>query len=53
MPNARKITTLLLKQHPHPKLTLTYSNALELLAADILSAQCTDCPRLWASHYAP
>lgn len=42
MANARKITTLLLKQHPHPKLALNYSNALELLVAVILSAQCTD-----------
>lgn len=42
MASARKITTLLLKQHPHPKLALDYSNALELLVAVILSAQCTD-----------
>jgi endonuclease-3 len=31
-----------LKQHPHPKLALNYGNALELLVAVILSAQCTD-----------
>jgi endonuclease III len=42
MANGRKITTLLLKQHPHPKLALNYGNALELLVAVILSAQCTD-----------
>lgn len=42
MANARKITTLLLKQHSHPKLALNYTNALELLVAVILSAQCTD-----------
>ena len=42
MASASKITTLLLKQHPYPKLALDYSNALELLVAVILSAQCTD-----------
>ncbi len=42
MANARRLTTLLLKQHPHPKLALNYTNALELLVAVILSAQCTD-----------
>jgi endonuclease-3 len=42
MANTRKITTLLLKQHPHATLALNYSNPLELLVAVILSAQCTD-----------
>lgn len=42
MASASKITTLLLKQHPRPTLALNYSNALELLVAVILSAQCTD-----------
>ena len=42
MANARKLTTLLLKQHPHATLALNYGNALELLVAVILSAQCTD-----------
>jgi endonuclease-3 len=42
MANASKITTLLLKQHPDPKLALNYKSPLELLIAVILSAQCTD-----------
>ena len=42
MASASKITTLLLKQYPRPTLALDYSNALELLVAVILSAQCTD-----------
>jgi endonuclease-3 len=42
MASASKITALLLKQHPRPTLALNYSNALELLVAVILSAQCTD-----------
>jgi endonuclease III len=42
MADARKITALLLKAYPEPKLALRYSNALELLVAVILSAQCTD-----------
>ena len=42
MANARQITALLLKQHPHATLALNYNNALELLVAVILSAQCTD-----------
>ncbi len=42
MAEGRKITALLLKQHPNPKLALKFSNALELLVATILSAQCTD-----------
>jgi endonuclease-3 len=41
-PNARKVTTQLLAHYPEPKLALNYSNALELLVAVILSAQCTD-----------
>ena len=42
MTDAKKITTLLLKCYPDPKLALHYSNPLELLIAVILSAQCTD-----------
>jgi endonuclease III len=42
MADARKITALLLEAYPEPKLALHYSNALELLVAVILSAQCTD-----------
>jgi endonuclease-3 len=42
MANAKKIVALLLRQHPHPKLALSFSNPLELLVAVILSAQCTD-----------
>lgn len=42
MADGRKITQLLLKRYPEPKLALTFSNPLELLVATILSAQCTD-----------
>lgn len=42
MANAKKITELLLKRYPSPKLALNFSNPLELLVATILSAQCTD-----------
>lgn len=42
MADAQKITTLLLKQYPEPKLALHSSNPLELLIAVMLSAQCTD-----------
>ncbi len=42
MADAKKIATLLLKRYPNPKLALRYRNALELLVATILSAQCTD-----------
>ncbi len=37
-----KIAALLLKQDSTPELALNYSNALELLVAVMLSAQCTD-----------
>ncbi len=40
--NAHKVTSKLLAHYPEPKLALHYSNALELLIAVILSAQCTD-----------
>jgi len=40
--NAKKITELLLKKYPKPKIALNFSNPLELLVATILSAQCTD-----------
>lgn len=42
MADARRITELLLKKYPEPKLALHYKNPLELLIAVILSAQCTD-----------
>lgn len=41
-PNGHKVATQLLARYPEPKLALNYSNALELLVAVILSAQCTD-----------
>jgi len=42
MPDAKKITTLLLKKYPNPRTALNFTNPLELLVATILSAQCTD-----------
>lgn len=42
MASGKKVVGLLLKQHPNPKIALSFSNALELLIATILSAQCTD-----------
>ncbi len=42
MADAKKITALLLKKYPEPRLALRYRNPLELLIAVILSAQCTD-----------
>lgn len=42
MADVGKITALLLKKYPAPKLALYYRNPLELLIAVILSAQCTD-----------
>jgi endonuclease-3 len=42
MADAKKITALLLKQYPEPKLALHYRNPMELLIVVILSAQCTD-----------
>lgn len=42
MTNARKVTALLFKCYPAPKLALNFKNPLELLVATILSAQCTD-----------
>ena len=42
MADVKKITRLLLKAYPAPQIALHYSNALELLVATILSAQCTD-----------
>ncbi|MHB0986804.1 MAG: endonuclease III [Sulfuricella sp.] len=40
--NCQKLASRLLAQYPEPKLALDYANALELLVAVILSAQCTD-----------
>jgi endonuclease-3 len=40
--DAKKITALLLKKYPNPKIALNFSNPLELLVGAILSAQCTD-----------
>ena len=37
-----KIIALLEKEHPDAKISLSYTNPLELLIATILSAQCTD-----------
>jgi len=42
MPDAKKITSLLLKKYPNPRTALNFTNPLELLIATILSAQCTD-----------
>jgi endonuclease-3 len=42
MPDAKKITRLLLKHYPDPKLALHFKTPLELLVATMLSAQCTD-----------
>lgn len=42
MADTKKITKLLLKKYPSPKIALNFSNPLELLVATILSAQCTD-----------
>lgn len=42
MADAKQITQVLLQKYPAPKTALRFSNALELLVATILSAQCTD-----------
>ncbi|MEW5942218.1 MAG: endonuclease III [Pseudomonadota bacterium] len=42
MADATKVTALLLRRYPAPRLALDFSNPLELLIAVILSAQCTD-----------
>ncbi len=42
MATAEKIVARLLEKYPDPKLALSYSGALQLLIAVILSAQCTD-----------
>ena len=42
MADATKITAALLREYPSPRIALHFSNALELLVATILSAQCTD-----------
>lgn len=42
MADAKRITVLLLKKYPNPKIALNFSNPLELLVGAILSAQCTD-----------
>ena len=42
MPDAKKITRLLLKQYPDPKCALNFSSPFQLLVATILSARCTD-----------
>ncbi len=41
-PQALKVMGLLSKEHPDPRIELSYSNPLELLVATILSAQTTD-----------
>jgi endonuclease-3 len=40
--DAKRIIRLLLKKYPDPRISLNFSNPLELLVATILSAQCTD-----------
>jgi endonuclease-3 len=42
MPDAKKITGLLLKKYPDPEPALNFSNPFQLLVATILSARCTD-----------
>lgn len=42
MADGKKITELLLGNNPEPEIELDFTNALELLIATILSAQCTD-----------
>ncbi|MEW6600442.1 MAG: endonuclease III [Nitrospirota bacterium] len=42
MADAKKITKLLLKKYPDPRIALNFTSPLELLVATILSAQCTD-----------
>lgn len=40
--NIKNLLSQLRKTYPHPKVALVHSNPYELLAATILSAQCTD-----------
>ncbi|GBE41782.1 endonuclease III [bacterium BMS3Bbin09] len=42
MPDAKKITRLLLNKYQNPESALNFSNPLQLLMATILSARCTD-----------
>lgn len=42
MTAGKKIAVLLLREDSAPRLALNYTNALELLVAVVLSAQCTD-----------
>jgi endonuclease III len=42
MADAKKITNLLLKKYPSPKIALHFKSPVQLLVATILSAQCTD-----------
>ncbi len=42
MANAKKITELLFKKYPRPRIALNFGNPFELLIATMLSAQCTD-----------
>ncbi|NOX20656.1 MAG: endonuclease III [Nitrospirae bacterium] len=42
MSSAKQIVKKLLQAYPEPEIELNHSNALELLVATILSAQCTD-----------
>ncbi len=42
MADAGKISKLLLKKYPNPRIALNFSSPLELLVAAILSARCTD-----------
>jgi endonuclease-3 len=42
MPDAKKITRLLLNKYPDPETALNFSSPFQLLIATILSARCTD-----------
>ncbi len=42
MTSAKRILKRLLKEYPHPKIALHFTNPIELLVATMLSAQCTD-----------
>lgn len=42
MADGKRITELLLRKYPNPRIALNFSTPLELLIATILSAQCTD-----------
>jgi endonuclease III len=57
--HARRIITILKRTYPHAECALQHENAFQLLAATILSAQCTDervnmvTPHLFAQYPTP